>query len=351
MLSRKCVAGNADPIIIDHDIRRHLLACAAAGGTDLVVVISATPVIEAGRDLDADWAVTEPCSERSIVQLAGRVRRHRLWSLGTCNIAILERALRAAGDSAMIVNPGIDTPLQCGKSEISPKSGGRSAAELFPIAAWAERLDASGCLLGARCPAGEAEVAMLKVGLLGDEDENVVSMLRAGAAMGPSGRANVKAAHVRSLAAWLEQGAALWNCFFARERPFRRDDSRMVQEEFALTDDGWLSREKPRRGKTLTPRNAPRGLPPGWVTALTRVSDRSQDAYDTDRLLLPLSMFKIEKQASVFEHNAMASGNPFNEREAMELRTTAVSTWTASNGTSPVFGYVPFLGMETESEY
>ncbi|QDH13228.1 type I-F CRISPR-associated helicase Cas3 [Formicincola oecophyllae] len=42
-----------------------------------VFVVLASPVCEVGRDWDADWAIAEPSSMRSIIQLAGRVRRHR----------------------------------------------------------------------------------------------------------------------------------------------------------------------------------------------------------------------------------------------------------------------------------
>ena len=37
-----------------------------------------SPVTEVGRDHDYDWAVVEPSSMRSLIQLAGRVRRHHL---------------------------------------------------------------------------------------------------------------------------------------------------------------------------------------------------------------------------------------------------------------------------------
>lgn len=39
--------------------------------------VLASPVCEVGRDWDADWAIAEPSSMRSLIQLAGRVQRHR----------------------------------------------------------------------------------------------------------------------------------------------------------------------------------------------------------------------------------------------------------------------------------
>jgi len=55
-------------------IRRRLDAGDAA---DHVFIVLATAVAEVGRDHDYDWAIVEPSSMRSIIQLAGRVKRHR----------------------------------------------------------------------------------------------------------------------------------------------------------------------------------------------------------------------------------------------------------------------------------
>ncbi|SBS28174.1 CRISPR-associated nuclease/helicase Cas3 subtype I-F/YPEST [Marinomonas spartinae] len=40
-------------------------------------IVLASPVAEVGRDHDYDWAIIEPSSMRSIIQIAGRVLRHR----------------------------------------------------------------------------------------------------------------------------------------------------------------------------------------------------------------------------------------------------------------------------------
>lgn len=45
--------------------------------TDVIFILVATPVEEVGRDHDFDWAVVEPSSYRSIIQIVGRVLRHR----------------------------------------------------------------------------------------------------------------------------------------------------------------------------------------------------------------------------------------------------------------------------------
>ena len=47
------------------------------GEQDQIFIALCSPVCEVGRDWDADWAVAEPSSMRSLIQLAGRVLRHR----------------------------------------------------------------------------------------------------------------------------------------------------------------------------------------------------------------------------------------------------------------------------------
>jgi CRISPR-associated endonuclease/helicase Cas3 len=58
-------------------------------GEGLFIVV-ATPVEEVGRDHDFDWAVIEPSSTQSIVQTAGRVRRHRKEQPQSTNVGILQ---------------------------------------------------------------------------------------------------------------------------------------------------------------------------------------------------------------------------------------------------------------------
>lgn len=42
-----------------------------------IFLIIASPVIEVGRDIDLNWAISEPSAMSSLIQLAGRVMRHR----------------------------------------------------------------------------------------------------------------------------------------------------------------------------------------------------------------------------------------------------------------------------------
>lgn len=62
---------------------------------DQLFIVLGSPVTEVGRDHDYDWAVVEPSSMRSLIQLAGRVRRHRPGTVDTPNILVLSHNLRS----------------------------------------------------------------------------------------------------------------------------------------------------------------------------------------------------------------------------------------------------------------
>ncbi len=113
LLKRKSSEQN---ILQDTIVKRHI---ENSESEDITFVVIATPVEEVGRDHDFDWAVVEPSSYRSIVQLAGRVRRHREGEVKSPNIAIMRYNLKAFKDGDIkgkryFYNPGyeIDTTLK-----------------------------------------------------------------------------------------------------------------------------------------------------------------------------------------------------------------------------------------------
>ena len=64
---------------------------------DHVFIVLATAVAEVGRDHDYDWAIVEPSSMRSIIQLAGRVKRHRKFDCppDQPNILLLDNNIKS----------------------------------------------------------------------------------------------------------------------------------------------------------------------------------------------------------------------------------------------------------------
>jgi CRISPR-associated endonuclease/helicase Cas3 len=75
-----------------------------------IFVVLATAVAEVGRDHDYDWAIVEPSSMRSIIQLAGRVQRHRQQTPRSPNIHILTKNFKGLkGQTPCFEKPGYET--------------------------------------------------------------------------------------------------------------------------------------------------------------------------------------------------------------------------------------------------
>lgn len=77
-----------------------------------IFIVLATAVAEVGRDHDYDWAIVEPSSMRSIIQLAGRVWRHRPnKQANSPNLLILNKNIRylcGADDAVIFTKPGFE---------------------------------------------------------------------------------------------------------------------------------------------------------------------------------------------------------------------------------------------------
>jgi len=74
-----------------------------------IFVVLATSVAEVGRDHDYDWAIAEPSSMRSIIQIAGRIQRHRKQIPATENFYILAKNYKALkGKEIAYEKPGFE---------------------------------------------------------------------------------------------------------------------------------------------------------------------------------------------------------------------------------------------------
>ncbi len=87
-----------------------------------IFVVLASPVAEVGRDHDYDWAIIEPSSMRSIIQIAGRVLRHRDKIPEQANILLLNKnhkALVAKYQPPYYERPGFESKeLQLAKHDL-----------------------------------------------------------------------------------------------------------------------------------------------------------------------------------------------------------------------------------------
>ncbi len=73
-------------------------------------VVLGTAVTEVGRDHDYDWAIAEPSSMRSFIQLAGRIQRHRRLSPTTPNLLIMSKNVKALqGAEIAYARPGFES--------------------------------------------------------------------------------------------------------------------------------------------------------------------------------------------------------------------------------------------------
>ncbi len=116
-------------------IRKHIDNSTAK---DLIFILVATPVEEVGRDHDFDWAVIEPSSFRSIIQMAGRVLRHQILKsdIDTANIHILQTNYKGfINKKIAFIRPGYES------SALSLKT--HDLKQLIDTQAIAKRLDAS----------------------------------------------------------------------------------------------------------------------------------------------------------------------------------------------------------------
>ena len=84
--------------------------------SNLIYILVATPVEEVGRDHDFDWGVIEPSSYRSIIQLSGRVLRHRNDAPQEHNIALMnfnikgfKQLLSGQSNSPVFCRPGYES--------------------------------------------------------------------------------------------------------------------------------------------------------------------------------------------------------------------------------------------------
>lgn len=114
-------------------IRQHL---SAATKPHILFIVVASPVEEVGRDHDFDWAVIEPSSMRSIIQMSGRVLRHRQKWIDSPNIALPEYNLKSFfnPDALAFYRPGFE-------SEQHRLVGSHSLCNVLDVHALAEKID------------------------------------------------------------------------------------------------------------------------------------------------------------------------------------------------------------------
>ncbi|MBO9428828.1 CRISPR-associated endonuclease Cas3'' [Sulfitobacter sp. R18_1] len=113
VLNRKNMKSHLDELARFVDTTGTFQMARRDGQRDIQILVFASPVIETGNDLDFDWAVVDPSSlsmTRSLVQLGGRINRHRRTPCKTPNVVALQRPLVSV-PYGEISYPGIQTPI------------------------------------------------------------------------------------------------------------------------------------------------------------------------------------------------------------------------------------------------
>ena len=116
LFRRSAIESTLDDVLARHEPQaiwskpaiKPLLTCTER---NQIVIVLATDVATTGRDHHYDWAIVEPSSMRSIIQIAGRVRRH--YSDGIPdqpNMVLLQNNIRALrGDTVVFQKPGFES--------------------------------------------------------------------------------------------------------------------------------------------------------------------------------------------------------------------------------------------------
>jgi len=115
---RSFIEGRLDASLNRHDpsaIWQQKEIAAAIKGSNAknhIFIVLATSVAEVGRDHDYDWAIAEPSSLRSLIQLAGRVQRHRQQPPEAPNMIVLSKNIRALNnETPAYCKPGFESKL------------------------------------------------------------------------------------------------------------------------------------------------------------------------------------------------------------------------------------------------
>ena len=135
ILKRKEKKDSEPKAFEDLVIRAHLNSTHAK---NMIFIVVATPVEEVGRDHDFDWAIIEPSSYRSIIQLSGRVSRHREYPITQANIGLMAYNLKSFKNSdddiPTFQNPGYEEGIILKTHNLS---------SLIDVKALSERVDAT----------------------------------------------------------------------------------------------------------------------------------------------------------------------------------------------------------------
>ena len=219
---------------------------------DQMFIVLGSPVTEVGRDHDYDWSVVEPSSMRSLIQLAGRIRRHREGECTSVNLRVFDtnlRHFREPGQPAFC-RPGFETaafPLDSHNLGQLLPADERGVIDARP------RIVAPPGLLQPRTRLVDLEHARMRRAM------QVQPVASAPVMPGTRQRASAATPELNAASWWsLPPADSLLTAVLPQQQPFRLDTMKRVDLVLRPNDDGddyelvqLMEKPNGRRGETL----------------------------------------------------------------------------------------------------
>ena len=269
-------------------IRQHIEQTSAS---NLIFILVATPVEEVGRDHDFDWAIVEPSSYRSLIQLAGRILRHRkpTETISKPNIGIMQYNLRAALHKGEVKRPCFCWP---GYESSSNLLESHDLRNLLDSEAIASRIDA-------RPRIQRNEMLYPKHNLVDLEHRVISDLLTSYEKRGPE-----------TLEGWIS-GEWWFSCVPQLYVRFR-DSTPQITMFLMPKDSNWVFSEIGRYGEIIARQEL------YGIKILDDLSDKEERRLwlkrDYHKLLVSLDAGELSKTARVYgEINLPTYGKPINE--------------------------------------
>ena len=112
ILKRKKHDKFVDTLNDEPEFKQTLEKARIRGVKNIIIMVVCSPIEETGRDHDFDWAITEPCSNHSLIQLVGRVLRHRRsMTVDVANVVIMKQSLRVLYEPELAHRPVLPAPI------------------------------------------------------------------------------------------------------------------------------------------------------------------------------------------------------------------------------------------------
>lgn len=221
---------------------------------DQLFIVLGSPVTEVGRDHDYDWAVVEPSSMRSLIQLAGRVRRHRDGECISPNLLVFDTNLRhfRESDKEAFCKPGFETAdfrVDTHSMAQLLSASERDVIDARPRIVELEQLQPRNRLV-------DLEHYRMRQTML--VQTPVIAPVAPGTRQ--RGSSKVETPSVLNATSWwqLPPADALLTAVLPQQQRFRLDPIKRVELELRPTDDGddyelvqLMDKPKGRRGETM----------------------------------------------------------------------------------------------------